>query len=215
MYGVYGITGGRFSRSGDVLSDVEQMCLGGIKFVQLREKELFGDELLEVAKRALKITRRFRAKLIINDDVELALAVGADGVHLGENDGSVFEARRIMGEGALIGYSFSDVLRANVLRDMPIDYIGCGAVFATPTKPDKRVIGLAGLVEMVHLSPVAVVAIGGIGRENFNEVVRCGVDGVAMVRAIVGVDNVAETAGWYVRRFAELSLDRQTDMQMD
>ncbi len=204
MFGIYCITGGRLSRSGNVLYDIEQMCLGRAKFIQLREKELSRDELFDVAKQALQIMRHFGAKLIINDDVELALRLGADGVHLGENDRSIFEARAVLGDQVLIGYSFSDISRIDLLRQMPIDYIGCGAVFATPTKPEKTVIGLAGLAEMVKLSPVPVVAIGGIGRGNFDDVMACGVDGVAMVRAIAASEDVRSEVEFFVRRFEEL-----------
>jgi thiamine-phosphate pyrophosphorylase len=158
---------------------------GGATVVQLRDKTA-PDELLIQQGRALKQAMAGSgALLIVNDRVEVAVAIGADGIHIGQSDGSPGAARALLGPDAIVGLSVQTVEQAAALDPAVIDYAGVGPVFATPTKPDHaHPIGFAGLARVCAASPVPSVAIGGLRAEHVEEVFAAGADGVAVVSAI-------------------------------
>lgn len=158
---------------------------GGATVVQLRDKTA-PDELLIQQGRALKQAMAgFGALLIVNDRVEVAAAIGADGIHIGQSDGSPAAARALLGPDAIVGLSVQTVEQAAALDPAVIDYAGVGPVFATPTKPDHaHPIGFAGLARVCAASPVPSVAIGGLRAEHVEDVFAAGADGVAVVSAI-------------------------------
>jgi thiamine-phosphate pyrophosphorylase len=160
---------------------------GGVTIVQLREKQLATRAFVEQA-RALKAgLQGSGVPLIINDRVDVALAVGADGVHVGDDDISCGEARRLLGEGAIIGRS---LLAPPTPADAPADYFAASPVFLTGTKPDAGpALGLAGVAALRRATPLPLVGIGGIDHANARSVLEAGADGVAVVSAIVAADD--------------------------
>lgn len=171
------------------LSHAEQVALfaeGGATVVQLREKRATALEFYEAAKAALAVANERRVQLIINDRVDIALAVGAAGVHLGQDDLPPEIARRLLGDAAVIGYSTHSVEQALIAASLPIDYLAIGPIFATSTKenPDP-VVGLDGLRAVREtIGSLPLVAIGGITHANSAEVLAAGADSVAMISGL-------------------------------
>ena len=199
---VYFITDSNFGWTHEQLA--EMVLRAGIRVIQFREKNMSTREMFEVAKRLRKITEEYDATLIINDRVDLALAVGADGVHLGQEDLPV-EAVRDIFDG-IIGVSVHNVEEAKKAKDFA-DYLGAGPVYATKTKKDaKKPIGIEGLKKIVEEVSIPVVAIGGINKNNVIEVLKTGVDAIAVISAIASAENPEEEAKTLldiVRKFKE------------
>ena len=172
---------------------VARLCAGGATLVQLREKHASPREFYAAAVAALQVARAHGARLIINDRADIALALQADGVHLGQDDLHPTAARRLLGPQAIIGYSTHNVAQARAAAELPISYIAIGPVFSTTTKanPDE-VVGLAGVAEVraVVGLRVPLVAIGGITRENARAVITAGADAVAVIGALLAVSEL-------------------------
>jgi len=166
---------------------VQLLSLGGATLVQLREKRMPELEFYEQARAAMAIAERNGVKLIINDRVDIALAVGAHGVHLGQNDMPPEAARRLLGPEAIIGYSTHTVGQALAALTLPIDYVAIGPIFQTATKTDTSpVLGLEGLRAVRQATgKVPLVAIGGITLANAAEVTQAGADSVAVISALL------------------------------
>jgi thiamine-phosphate pyrophosphorylase len=174
---------------------VMQAVQGGIASVQLREKHLATRAFVEAAARLKALLTPFGIPLIINDRVDVALAAGAEGVHVGQSDMPCELARRLMGPSALIGLSvetWEDVERA---QNQPVDYLGVSPIFATPTKTDTRQAwGLAGLARIRAYSRHPLVAIGGLNATNLQDVIRAGAEGIAVVSAICAASDPLQAA---------------------
>ena len=168
---------------------------GGVASVQLREKDLDTRAFVEEAARLKAALAASGVPLLINDRVDVALAVGAQGVHLGQRDLPCAIARRLLGPSAILGLSvetWADVLRA---EDEPVDYLGVSPVFATPTKTDTRgAWGLEGLARIRARSRHPLVAIGGLDASNLAEVVRAGAEGIAVVSALCAAPDPGRAA---------------------
>ena len=163
------------------------MIEGGAKFIQLREKHASPRTFYDDAKIALEIARKHSVKIIINDRVDIALALKADGVHLGQDDLPPEKARKILGRQAIIGYSTHSIEQAIEAVKLPIDYAAIGPVFATTTKenPDEMV-GIEGVRKVREtIGNFPLVAIGGITSENYLEVFQNGADSVALIKSIL------------------------------
>jgi thiamine-phosphate pyrophosphorylase len=172
-------------RGHDELLDLARAALrGGADVLQLRHKTLPRGELLALAHRVREATTRAGALFIVNDHVDIALIVGADGVHLGPNDMSIEAARRIAPEGFLIGASASSVEAARAAVQAGADYIGSGPAFSTPMKKEKAVIGPAGVAAVVAAVDVPVFAIGGIEASNLAELTTLGIHRACVIRAV-------------------------------
>ncbi|HST51266.1 MAG TPA: thiamine phosphate synthase [Pyrinomonadaceae bacterium] len=190
---LYPITDRRLSG----LSHAEQvacLCDGGARVVQLREKSLSPREFYREAEEALLVARRRGAKLIINDRADIALALGADGVHLGQDDMPPESARALLGEDAIIGFSTHNVAQATQAARLPVDYVAIGPVFTTSSKsnPDPCV-GLEGVARVrACVGRLPLVAIGGITRENARDVLEAGADSVAVIGALLTSTSHAE-----------------------
>jgi thiamine-phosphate pyrophosphorylase len=183
---VYAITDTKISG----LSHAEQvarLCAGGAKLIQLREKRLSPRDFYQEAAAALRVAREHGAKLIINDRADLALALGADGLHVGQDDLPPEAARRLLGREAIIGFSTHSVAQAAAAAQMPLDYLAIGPVFATSTKenPDA-VVGLDGLRQVREAlgGEFPLVAIGGITTQNAPAVRAAGADSVAVISGL-------------------------------
>jgi thiamine-phosphate pyrophosphorylase len=166
---------------------VEALCSGGAKLIQLREGSLGANEFYTEAKRAIEVGHRYDARILINDRVDIALAVGADGVHLGQTDLPPEAARRVLGGKMIIGFSTHNLHQAKEAARLPIDYLAVGPIFPTNTKADTAaVVGLAGLSEIrAAIMKIPLVAIGGITPDRAQAVFDAGADSVAVVSSIV------------------------------
>jgi len=171
----------------------QRLLDGGANFIQLRDKEMTSAELHETAEGIRRLTIEYGALFMINDRVDIAAAVDADGVHLGRNDLPVNEARRFLGPGALIGASVREPEHARAAADAGADYLGVGPVFeARATKPDAPGPRGVELVTMICEScNLPVIAIGGIDAENAAEPILAGASGVAVISAVVGSSDMA------------------------
>jgi thiamine-phosphate pyrophosphorylase len=177
---------------------VEAVVRGGAEVVQLRNKGLARGQLLDLARRLQEVTSAAGALFIVNDYLDLALLSRADGVHLGPDDLSIASARRLAGDRLLIGASASKTHDASAAIAAGADYIGCGATFATPLKPDKNVIGPAGVAAVSRAVSVPVFAIGGIDESNVGQLTALGLHRICVIRAVAGAAD-PETAARRLR----------------
>ena len=170
-----------------MLRTTEEALEGGVTIVQLRAPTWKKRALAACARDLLEMLRPRGIPLIINDHADVAAAVGADGLHVGQDDLSSADARRIIGPDMLLGLSAGNVDEVRGVDPALVDYLGIGPVWATATKKDAgAAVGLEGLASLSAASPLPVVAIGGIGASNAADVMRTGVDGIAVVSAICG-----------------------------
>jgi len=191
---LYLVTDRRWLGERTLWDGVEEAILGGVTLVQLREKEISSKEYLELAQKVKTVTDRHNIPLIINDRIDIALAIDADGVHLGPEDLPVPLARKLLGDGKIIGSSAASVDEALLFQAQGADYLGVGAVFPTATKRGTEKVGLEDLRGIKSAVHIPVVAIGGIKAENAKPVMETGVDGVAVVSAIMDQTDIREAA---------------------
>ena len=183
---IYPITDTRITNLSHA-EQVERLIKGGAELIQLREKNAAPKEFYEQAKNALKIARKNNVKIIINDRVDIALALQADGVHLGQDDLPPERARKLLGENAIIGFSTHNLQQVAEAVKFSVDYIAIGPVFATKTKENpEKVVGLNGLKNVRKLiGDFPLVAIGGINFENFRDVLDAGANSAAIVSGLL------------------------------
>ena len=173
---------------------VEQAILGGATCIQLREKAVDEDELINEAKKLIEVCHRYNVPFIINDDYEAALKCGADGVHVGIEDAPVAELRRIAGKNFIIGATAKTIEQARLAESSGADYLGVGAVFPSPTKKNALRITPELLKEICGSVSIPAVAIGGITAENVKAIAGCGQSGIAVVSALFGAEDVRAAA---------------------
>lgn len=195
MFDLYVITDSELSRGVPDHKVAELAYLGGADVVQLRMKNADGRRMLEEAKLISEIAADLCKYFIVNDRVDIAMASGADGVHLGQSDIPCSVARDLMGESALIGVSANTVEDAIKAEEDGADYIGVGSIFNTSTKKDaKQALGLGAIFEIKQEVHIPIVAIGGINRGNIQDVIRVGADAAAVVSAVVAQDDIRASA---------------------
>ncbi len=173
---------------------VEQAVIGGCTMVQLREKDISSLDFYVLALEIKKITDRYDVPLIINDRIDIALAVGADGVHIGQNDIPADIARKVIGKGMLLGVSAGSVEEAVNAMKAGADYLGVGAMFATGTKPDAGLVSMEELGKIRRAVDIPIVVIGGISEENAMLFRPMGVDGLAVVSAVIARSDIKKSA---------------------
>ena len=192
MRGVYLVTDRDLCCNRSLLDVVLQAVQSGTAYVQLREKDLSTRDFVEEAIAVKKLLLPFHVPLIINDRIDVALACGADGVHIGQNDMPYETARRLMGDRAMIGLSVETWADVEASQNLDVDYIGVSPVFPTPTKTDtKEAWGLEGLQKIKSFSRHPLVAIGGINAFIARTVVQAGADCLAVVSAVCSADEPA------------------------
>ncbi|HAL92800.1 MAG TPA: thiamine phosphate synthase [Verrucomicrobia bacterium] len=192
---LYLVTDRSLSRGRPTVEIVCEAVAGGVTCVQLREKNVGTREILEEARVLRTVTRSLGVPLIINDRVDIALAVGADGVHLGQRDMPITDAKRLGPPGWIIGVSAESLHDAKRAELGGADYIGVSPVFSTPTKTDTALpLGLDGVRAIRAAVRIPLVGIGGIHAGNARDVIRAGADGIAVVSAIVAADSPREAA---------------------
>jgi len=182
---------------------VARLCEGGATLIQLREKQLPPGEFYREAEEALKVARGLGAVVVVNDRADLALALGADGLHLGQDDLPPEAARRLLGAGAVVGFSTHGVGQAAAAARLPVDYVAVGPVFATSSKenPDP-LVGLEGVRRVrAAVGPLPLVAIGGIGVADARAVIEAGADSVAVIGALYagGPSEIARRTRQFLR----------------
>lgn len=177
-----------------LLQVIEEALKGGVTMVQLREKHVQQRELITLGKQMLELTKAYHVPLIINDDVQAALEIGADGVHVGQKDTCLQEARRVLGADCIVGVTCNRVDLAQTACAGGADYLGVGAVFGSSTKLDAKPLDHAILREICKVSTVPVTAIGGINLNNVSQLAGNGIDGVAVISGILAQPNIEETA---------------------
>ena len=184
----------------------ERLIAGGAAIIQLRDKHAKPRDLYAAAQQTLEITRKFGVRLIINDRVDIVLALGADGVHLGQDDLPPEKAREILGDAAIIGYSTHSVEQAINAATLPVDYIAIGPVFPTGTKADHDPTVGIDSVALVRkaIGSLPLVAIGGITASNICRVLEAGADSAAVISAVFDGDgSIERNMASLVRRLAK------------
>ena len=200
---LYVVTDGRLARGRDQVEVIEAAIRGGATMVQLRDKHLAAREQYELGRRLRELTRRTGTVLIVNDRVDLALAIEADGVHLGQDDLSPDVARRLLGPDGIVGISAANTAELSLVERECADYVGTGPLASTGTKADAgAAIGPAGIAAVRALTRLPMVAIGGVTAGNAVSAIAAGADGVAVVSAVIGAED-PEAAAHAIRRAVE------------
>jgi thiamine-phosphate diphosphorylase len=202
-YRLYLVTDSRLHKGYSVLDQVRLALQGGIRIIQLREKELTERDFIKLASEALKLTRSYNAFLIINDSVEIARAAGADGLHLGQEDMSLKEARKILGNDIVIGVSVKTIEETLQAQHDGADYVAVNGVFPTATKEDLGYLpGLEGVTMIRRAAGLPVIGIGGINLQNCCSVIEAGAHGIAVVTAITMSDDIPRTCQAFFEQMA-------------
>lgn len=169
----------------EFLYRVEEACRGGVTLIQLREKERTTREYLALAEKVHEISQRYNIPLIIDDRVDIALAVNAEGVHVGQSDMPVHIARKLMGDDKIVGATAKTVPQALEAHEQGADYLGVGAIYPTTTKVKTVLTSVETLKDIVKAVPIKVNAIGGLNKENIHILKDSGIDGICAVSAIM------------------------------
>lgn len=193
-YSLYLVSDKKSCKNRDLEELIQQAILGGVTIVQLREKNIDSKDFYEQALRVKRVTDKYNIPLIINDRVDIALAVGADGVHVGQEDLSCSVIKRNISKNLIVGVSVHNVEEAMRAELDGADYIGCGAVFNTSTKENTKKLKIEELIKIKENVKIPVVAIGGINEENIEELYDSNIDGIAVVSAILSKDNCEEAS---------------------
>lgn len=212
MYNLYLVTDEKLCLGRDLTEVVKMALDGGVTMVQLREKEL---DSLNFVKRAIELKRilePYNVPLIINDRVDVALASGADGVHIGQNDIPFHLIKKIIPKNMIIGLSVETMEQAVEAEKLDVDYLGVSPVFSTPTKTnfDENPWGIGGLIQLRKISRHKLVAIGGINSSNAADVIKAGADGVAVVSGICSAPDPAKAARELSKIISESKINDKT-----
>ena len=181
---LYAVTDRSWTKNDTLYHQVEEALKGGVTFLQLREKDLNTENFLQEAEEMKKLCAAYRVPFVINDNVEIARTVGADGVHVGQDDMPAWKVREILGEDKIIGVSAQTVEQALLAQERGADYLGVGAVFHTDSKADAADISHETLKAITEAVDIPVIAIGGISKENVSELSGTGICGIAVISAI-------------------------------
>ena len=190
---LYAVTDRTWLDGRTLYDDVEKALKGGVTLLQLREKNMSTDDFINSAKEIKSLCEKYNVPLIINDNVDVAKAVNADGVHIGQNDMPAHEARKILGKNKIIGVTAKTVEQAQKAEKDGADYLGSGAIFGTTTKGDAKNMDMQSLKSITSSVNIPVVAIGGIDGDNVLQLKGTGIVGAAVVSGIFAQDDI-ETA---------------------
>lgn len=186
---LYAVTDSSWLNGRSLAQDVEDVLKAGATFIQLREKNADYDQMLKLAKEIKALTDKYHVPFVIDDNIDVAVAVDADGVHVGQSDTEAKKAREILGENKIVGVSAGNLKEAIEAEKNGADYIGIGAMFPTDTKKDHTDITFEQAKEITEAVNIPVVAIGGINKNNILQLKGTGVDGVAVISAIFAQDD--------------------------
>lgn len=183
---------------------VEQSLIGGVDIVQLREKNLDFNAFLDSAIKIKRLTEKYRVPLIINDNIDVCIKSNADGVHIGQGDIPLVKARKILGDNKIIGVTTKTIEQAQEAQLNGADYIGVGAMFGSTTKKDAIPLTFEQLADIRKSVTIPIVAIGGITIENINQFKNTGVDGIAVVSAIFGQNDIKSATEKLIDKISKL-----------
>lgn len=189
---LYAVTDRHWLNGETLYSQVEKVLKGGATFIQLREKNLDEEHFMEEAKEIQELCRKYHVPFIINDNVELTAAIDADGVHVGQRDMEAGDVRAKLGPDKIIGVSAQTVQQAVEAEKRGADYLGVGAVFPTGTKEDAVEVGKEVLKEICEAVFIPVVAIGGVGAHNVEELTGSGISGIAVISALFAQPDIEQ-----------------------
>ena len=193
-YSLYLVTDRMLMRTKTLGEAVEQAVIGGCTIVQLREKEILSLDFYVLASEMKKITDRYGIPLIINDRIDIAMAVGAAGIHIGQKDIPADIARKVIGKDMLLGVSAVSAAEAVNAAKAGADYLGVGAMFPTGTKPDAGFVSMEELERIRKAVDIPIVVIGGISKENAMLFQPMGIDGLAVVSAVIAQPDIKKSA---------------------
>ena len=203
---LYAVTDRSWLGNRTLTEQVEEALKGGATIIQLREKDLDDNAFLEEAKQIQNICRQYQAKLIINDNVLVAMKMNADGIHIGQKDMSMQDAKAMIGEDKILGVSVQTVEQAMLAEQMGADYLGVGAVFPTTSKSDADAVSYEMLQSICRAVSIPVVAIGGIGVHNISKLADSGIAGVAVISAIFAATDIRQATA-ELKKLAEQVTD--------
>ena len=174
---------------------VELACQGGADMIQLRDKKMSDKDLFDLSIKLQQICTKYNVYFTVNNRVDIVDISNSDGVHLGQKDLPVYYARKILGDNKIVGISASGYDKVVEADKLPVDYIGCGAIFPTTTKPEVNVRGLQ-VLKNIRTANITkpIIAIGGIDKTNVADVIKAGADGIAVVRAVCGAQDIKKEA---------------------
>lgn len=203
-YSLYLVTDRSILKDRDFYKAVEDALKGGTTLVQLREKDLSSLEFFRLAVQLKELVHSYNVPLIINDRLDIALAVDADGLHIGQDDLPLEIARELLGPDKILGYSVANIEQALYGQKHGADYLGAGTVYPTGSKADaNNPIGLQALKSIKESVNIPVVGIGGIGMDNIEDVKKTGIDGVSVISAILGQEDIEGAARSLVKLWRE------------
>lgn len=191
---LYAVTDRKWTGRKTLEEQVEEALKGGATFVQIREKHLDYEAFRKEARTLQALCRRYQVPFVVNDNVQLALEIGADGVHVGQDDMEAGAVREKLGPDKILGVSAQTVEQALRAQERGADYLGVGAVFPTSSKDDASEVSFETLKAICQAVSIPVVAIGGITRENLRSLAGSGMAGIAVISALFGQENIAEAA---------------------
>ncbi len=187
---LYAVTDRSWLDGQSLVSQVKLALEGGATFIQLREKNLDDETFLEEARDLQALCKEYDVPFVVNDNVEIAKAMDADGVHVGQSDMETLDVRKILGPDKMIGVSAQTVEQALLAQEHGADYLGVGAVFATGSKEDADDVSYETLQAICEAVDIPVIAIGGISKDNISKLAGSGIVGVAVISAIFGQDDI-------------------------
>ena len=197
---LYLVTDSGILKGRDFYKCIEDAIKAGVTMVQLREKNVDGKEFLEKAKKLRELTKKHNVSFIINDRVDIAQLVDADGVHVGQSDIDALSVRKLIGEDKIIGVSARSVEEAKVAKEMGADYLGIGAMFSTSTKLDANDVSFDTLNDMKNAVDLPFVLIGGISLDNVSELKKFNPDGYALVSGILGAEDIEKRVKEWIEK---------------
>lgn len=199
---LYAVTDRRWANKQSLKEQIELSLKGGVTFLQLREKNLSEEEFLKEAREIKSLAKEYKVPFIINDNVDVAMKVDAEGVHVGQDDRDAKEVRKIIGKNKILGVSAQTIKQAIKAEKDGADYIGVGAVFPTGTKKDAENLSIEILKKICQSVTIPVVAIGGITKENILKLKGSNIAGVALVSAIFASKDIKQDC----QKLKELSI---------
>ena len=191
---LYAVTDRSWLNGETLYSQVEKALKGGATFIQLREKDLDSEAFLKEAKELKKLCKEYNVPFVVNDNVDIAVKIGADGVHVGQSDMKAGDVRKKLGKDKIIGVSAQTVEQAVMAEKHGADYLGVGAVFPTSSKDDAQEVDYETLKAICQAVQIPVIAIGGINAQNVDRLKGSGICGVAVISAIFAQEDIKEAA---------------------
>ena len=193
-YSLYLCTDSGINSYYDIQECVRQAILGGVTIVQVREKNKKTEEIYLIADRIKKVTDAYNVPLIINDNIDVALKINADGIHIGQDDISCLEARKILGKNKIIGVTVTTLEQAKRAIEQGATYLGVGALYKSTTKKDAKIVSHEELLKILNFCKIPIVVIGGINENTIPNFKNYNISGYAMIRPILGKENITESA---------------------